>query len=162
MIFLEIALGDRGGHFGDVAHLAGEVRGHRVHVVGEVLPYAGDAGNLRLPAEPSVPTSRATRDTSLAKAFSWSTMVLNGVLELETLPFTSTVIFFERPLFATAVVTSAILAHLAGKVGGHGVHVVREVLPHAGDAFHLRLAAELAVGADSRATRDTSPAKALS
>ena len=47
----EVAVGDRGRHLGDVAHLAGEVRRHRVHVVGEVLPRAGDAGHLRLAAE---------------------------------------------------------------------------------------------------------------
>src|SRR6202042_2713663 len=41
----------RGRHVGDVAHLAGEVGGHRVDVVGEVLPGAGDARHLRLAAE---------------------------------------------------------------------------------------------------------------
>src|SRR5205809_327897 len=34
----EVAVGHRGGHGGDVAYLAGEVAGHQVHVVGEVLP----------------------------------------------------------------------------------------------------------------------------
>ena len=43
----QIAVGDGGGDVGDVAHLAGQVRGHRVDVVGEVLPGAGDAGHLR-------------------------------------------------------------------------------------------------------------------
>src|SRR5205085_2821430 len=33
----EIAAGDRGRHLGDVADLAGQVRRHRVDVVGEVL-----------------------------------------------------------------------------------------------------------------------------
>ena len=47
----QVAVGDRGGHLGDVAHLAGQVAGHRVHVVGEVLPGAGDALHLRLAAE---------------------------------------------------------------------------------------------------------------
>src|SRR6185369_10820568 len=50
----QVALRHCGGDFGDVAHLAGEVRGHRVHVVGEVLPDARDALHLRLPAELSV------------------------------------------------------------------------------------------------------------
>ena len=39
----QVAVGDGGGHLGDVAHLAGQVAGHRVDVVGEVLPGAGDA-----------------------------------------------------------------------------------------------------------------------
>ncbi len=53
------------------------------------------------PSRPSVPTSRATRVTSPAKALSWSTMVIS--------PLTSTVIFFDRSPLATAVVTSAML-----------------------------------------------------
>jgi hypothetical protein len=42
------------------------------------------------------------------------------------------------------VVTSADVAHLAGQVGGHRVHIVGQVLPGAGDALHARLAAQLA------------------
>src|SRR5205814_527569 len=50
----EIALGDRRGHLRDIAHLAGEVRRHRVHVVGEVFPGPGRSGHLRLAAELAV------------------------------------------------------------------------------------------------------------
>src|SRR3979409_23678 len=39
-------------------------------------------------------------------------------------------------------------AHLLGEVGRHDVDGVGEILPGAGDARHLRLAAELALGAD--------------
>ena len=187
-----------------------------------------------------MPTSRATRVTSPAKPFSWSTMVLMVFLSSRISPFTSTVILRERSPRATAVVTSAMLrtwvvrfaasrltlsvrsfqvpatpgttawppsapvgadlarharhlageraqlvdhgverllqqqdlaahvdgdlarqvaggdgggdlgdvAHLGGQVAGHGVDVVGEVLPGARDAGHLRLAAELALGAD--------------
>src|SRR5690606_23661671 len=55
----EVALGDRGGHLGDVAHLRGQVRCHRVDVVGQVLPGAGHAGHRRLPAELSFGTHLA-------------------------------------------------------------------------------------------------------
>ena len=37
------------------------------------------------PSLPSVPTSRATRVTSAAKERSWSTIAVDGVLELEDL-----------------------------------------------------------------------------
>src|SRR6202043_3549851 len=47
----KVAAGDRGGDVGDVADLGGEVRRHEVDVVGEVLPGAGNAGDLGLPAE---------------------------------------------------------------------------------------------------------------
>ena len=46
----QIALGDRGCHVGNVAHLAGKVVGHQVDVVGQVLPRAGDPAHLRLTA----------------------------------------------------------------------------------------------------------------
>src|SRR5207249_1489318 len=47
----EVAAGHRLGDLGDVADLAREVGRHRVDVVGEVLPGAGDTGHLRLAAE---------------------------------------------------------------------------------------------------------------
>ena len=59
------------------------------------------------PSFPSVPTSRATRVTSEANEFSWSTMVLMVFFSSRISPRTSTVIFFERSPMATAVVTSA-------------------------------------------------------
>src|SRR4026207_729238 len=61
------------------------------------------------PSFPSVPTSRATRVTSDAKALSWSTIVLMVFFSCRISPFTSTVILRERSPRATAVVTSAML-----------------------------------------------------
>ena len=61
------------------------------------------------PSLPSVPTSRATRLTSEAKALSWSTIVLMVSLSSSISPFTSTVIFRLRSPFATAVATLAML-----------------------------------------------------
>ena len=81
---------------------------------------------------------------------------VDRVLQLErSRPSTSTVIFCERSPLATAVVTCGDVAHLAREVDGHEVHVVGEVLPGAGHALDLGLAAELAVGADlARDARD--------
>src|SRR5262249_56450042 len=47
----EVAVGRSGRDGGDVADLVGQVRRHRVNVVGEVLPRAGDAFDLGLAAE---------------------------------------------------------------------------------------------------------------
>jgi hypothetical protein len=44
-------LGDGGGDLGDVADLVGEVAGHRVDVVGQVLPRAGRPLDVGLAAE---------------------------------------------------------------------------------------------------------------
>ena len=41
-LLAEVAVGDRGGDLGDVSHLSGQVAGHQVDVVGEVLPDAAD------------------------------------------------------------------------------------------------------------------------
>ena len=100
------------------------------------------------PSLPSVPTSRATRVTSEAKALSWSTIVLMVSLSSRISPFTSTVILRDRSPRATAVVTCAMLRTCVGQIAGQQIDVVGEVLPGAGDAGHDRLAAELAVGAD--------------
>ena len=54
-----------------------------------------------------MPTSRATRVTSEANEFNWSTIVLIVFFNSRISPFTSTVIFLDRSPFATAVVTSA-------------------------------------------------------
>ena len=52
MIFLRQVAGGHGlGHVGDVAHLAGQVAGHEVHAVGQVLPRAGHAVHVGLAAE---------------------------------------------------------------------------------------------------------------
>ncbi len=61
------------------------------------------------PRRPSVPTSRATRVTSSAKAESWSTIVLMVFLSSRISPRASTVIFCDRSPLATAVVTWATL-----------------------------------------------------
>ena len=63
-------------------------------------------------------------------------------------PLTSTVILRDRSPRAMAVVTSAMLRTCAVRLLRHRVDAVGEVLPRAGDAEHVRLAAEPAFGAD--------------
>ena len=100
------------------------------------------------PSLPSVPTSRATRVTSAANERSWSTIVLMVFFSSRISPFTSTVIFFDRSPAATAVVTSAMLRTCDVRLPAIEVHRVGQVLPRAGHALHVGLAAELAFGAD--------------
>ena len=105
-----------------------------------------------------MPTSRATRVTSAANERSWSTIVLMVFFSSRISPFTSTVIFCDRSPAATAVVTSAMFRTCDGEVAGHEVHRVGQVLPRAGHALHVGLAAELPSVPTSRATRVTSAA----
>ena len=100
------------------------------------------------PSLPSVPTSRATRVTSEAKPLSWSTIVLMVFFSSRISPFTSTVILRRQVAAGDGGGHVGDVAHLAGQVVGHRVDVVGQVLPGAGHAAHLRLAAELALGAD--------------
>ena len=49
----QISFGHRSGHFGDGAHLRGEIRRQKVHVVCEMLPCPRSARNVGLPAQPA-------------------------------------------------------------------------------------------------------------
>ena len=163
IFFDKIAPGDRGGHLGDVADLAGQVVGHQVHVVGQVLPGAGDAGHLRLAAELAFGADLA-RD---AGHFGGEGVELvdhrvDGVLELEDLA-----LHVDRDLLRQIARGDGgghfgDVADLAGQIVGHQVDVVGEVLPGAGDTLDPRLAAELALGADLAGDAGHFQAKALS
>ena len=105
-----------------------------------------------------MPTSRATRVTSSAKDESWSTIVLIVFFSSAISPRTSTVIFFERSPFATAVVTSAMFRTWSVRLSAMGLTLLGEAVPRAADALDLGLAAELPSVPTSRATRVTSSA----
>ena len=47
----EVTVGDGRHDAGDAADLRREVRGHEIHVVGEILPRSGDPFHVGLPAE---------------------------------------------------------------------------------------------------------------
>ena len=100
------------------------------------------------PSLPSVPTSRATRVTSEAKALSWSTMVLMVFLSSRISPFTSTVILRERSPRATAVVTSAMLRTWAVRLPAIELTLSVRSFQVPATPGTLRLAAEPAFGAD--------------
>ena len=107
------------------------------------------------PRRPSVPTSRATRVTSAANAESWSTIVLIVFLSSSTSP-----LHVDGDLLREVAVRDGgrdvgDVAHLLGERERHAVHRLGEAAPRAADAFDLRLAAELALGADlARDARD--------
>ena len=145
----QVAARDGGGHFGDVAHLAGEVRGHEVDVVGQVLPGAGHAGHLRLAAELAFGADLA-RDAGhfRGEAVELIDHRVDGVLQLEDLALHVDGDLARQVAVGDGGGDVGDVADLAGEVRGHRVDVVGEVLPGAGDARHLGLAAELAFGAD--------------
>ena len=114
------------------------------------------------PSLPSVPTSRATRVTSAAKALSWSTMVLSVSLSSRISPRTSTVILRLKSPRATAVATSAMLR--TWPVRFDAIELTELVKSFQVPATPRTSAwpPSLPSVPTSRATRVTSPAKALS
>src|SRR5690606_23601941 len=141
---LEIALGDRGDDVGDAAHLVGQVVGHLVDVVGQVLPGAADARNLRLPAELALGADLARH----AGYFAGERVQLvyhrvDGVLELEDLALHVDGDLAREIAAGDRRGDVGDGADLAGQVGGHPLDVVGQVLPGARVAAHLRLGAEV-------------------
>ena len=114
------------------------------------------------PSLPSVPTSRATRVTSEAKALSWSTMVLMVFFSSRISPFTSTVIFLDRSPLATAVVTSAMLRTWPVRLAAIRFTLSVRSFQVPATPFTLAWPPSLPSVPTSRATRVTSEAKELS
>src|SRR6202000_2433440 len=145
----QVAAGDRGRDLGDVADLRGQVAGHRIHRVGQVLPGAGDAGHFGLAAELAVGADLARHAGDFAgEGVELVDHRVERLLQLQD---------FARHVHGDLLGQVALrhrgcdfgdVADLAGQGGRHRVDAVGEVLPGAGDAAHLGLAAELAFGAD--------------
>ncbi len=136
-------------HFGDVADLAGQVAGHEVDVVGEILPGTGDAGHLRLAAQLAFRADFAGH----AGHFAGERVELvhhrvDGVLQFENFAF-----HVDRDLARQVAAGHGgryfgDVADLAGQVAGHGVDRVGKILPGTGDARHVGLSAQPAFGSD--------------
>ena len=145
----KIAARHRRGHGRDVADLRGEVGRHRVHRVGEILPGARHARHHRLAAEAPVGADLARH----ARHFRGERPELihhrvDGFLELQNLAA-----HIDGDLLGKVAVGHGDghvgdVADLRREVAGHLVDGLGEFLPHARDALDLRLAAELALGAD--------------
>ena len=85
----------------------------------------------------------------------WSTILLMVSFNSRNSPRTSTVIFFARSPFATAVVTVAMFSHLRSEIRRHEIHILSQILPGTSDSFDFCLAAEFAFRADfARNARD--------
>ena len=159
----KIAIGDGGGHLGDVAHLGGQVAGHRIHRVGQILPGAGHPGTCAWPpSRPSVPTSRATRVTSPANECSWSTIVLMVSFSCKISPETFTVIFLDKIALRHRRRHLGDVAHLAGQVQAMEFTESVRSFHVPATPFNCAWPPSLPSVPTSRATRVTSEANAFS
>ncbi len=128
---------------GDVADLAGQVAGHRVDRVGQVLPGSGDASHVGLSAQLSFGADLAGDAGDLGgEGGELVDHRVDGVLELEDLALR-----VDGDLLAQVALRDGRrdlrdAAHLARQVAGELVDVVGQVAPGAGRAGHICLAAE--------------------
>ena len=145
----QVAVGDGRGDVGDVADLAGQVAGHGVDAVGQVFPGAGDALDVGLAAELAFGADFAGHagDFGGERAELVDHRV-DGVLELEDLALDVDGDLLRQVAVGDGRGDVGDVAHLGGQVAGHEVDAVGQVLPGAGDAAHVGLAAQLAFGAD--------------
>ena len=145
----EVALGDGGGDAGDVAHLAGEVRRHRVHRVGEVLPGAGHARHHGLATELALGADLARHARDFRReAGELIDHRVDGFLQLENLALDVHRDLARQVAAGDGRGDGGDVAHLLGEVRRHRVDRVGEVLPRAGHAGHHGLTAQAPVGAD--------------
>src|SRR5579859_5249099 len=144
----EVAIGDGSRDVGDVADLAGQVAGHQVHVVGQVLPYTRYAAYLGLAAELAFGAHLAGHASHLVgEGVELVDHGVDGVLQLEDLAAN-----IDGDLLGEVAVGDGgrdvgDVAHLAGQVAGHQVHVVGQVFPDAAYTLHIRLATEASFSA---------------
>src|SRR5262249_57497315 len=119
-----------GGRRGEVRDVGGEVGGHEVHAVGEVLPGAAHPRDLRLTAQLSVGAHLARHTGHLGgEGVELVHHGVDGVLQLEDLPAD---VHGDLSRQVTADHGGGHLgdvAHLGDREGAHGVHRVGEVRP---------------------------------
>src|SRR5207253_1781570 len=145
----EVAGGDGLGDVGDVPDLRRQVAGHRVDGVGEVLPGAGDLLDVGLTAALALGPVFAAAVLGLGgEGAQLVDHAVDGVLELEDLAADVDGDLAGEVAVGDGGGDLGDVPDLRGQVAGHRVDRVAEVLPGAGHASYVGLAAELALGAD--------------
>src|SRR5262249_20750410 len=114
-----------GGRRGEVRDVGGEVGGHEVHAVGEVLPGAAHPRDLRLTAQLSVGAHLARHTGHLGgEGVELVHHGVDGVLELEDLPADVHGDLLGEVAAGHGGGDLGDVANLRGEGGGHVVHGV--------------------------------------
>ena len=121
----QIAVGHRRGHLRDVAHLRGQVAGHRIDAVGQVLPGSRNALDSRLSAELALGAdlARHARDFGRKRAQLIDHRV-DGVLQFEEFAFDVDRDFLGQVAGRDRGRDVGDVADLAGQVAGHRIDAV--------------------------------------
>ena len=151
-------------HRGDAAHLAGQVVGHDVDVVGEVLPRAGDAADRGLAAELALGADLAGHPGDLVgEGGELVDHRVDGGLQLQDLAARVDGDLLRQVALARPPSSPGRWSAPGGQVAGHEVHRVGEVAPGSGDTGDRRPDRPAVPSLPtSRATRVTSSANAES
>src|SRR5205085_8697753 len=143
----QVSAGDGGGHVGNVADLVGQVLGHRVDVVGEILPGARDARHDSLAAEfPFGPYFAGDTADFGSESVELVHHGVDRVFQLENFA-----LHIDGDLAGEIALGDGgrhlgNVPDLCREVGAHGVHGIGQVLPRARHIGHFRAAAEFAFG----------------
>src|SRR5581483_11244745 len=145
----EVALRDRGCDLRDVADLVGQVRGHEVDRLGEVLPRARDARHLGLAAQLALGADLARdRRDLLGEHPQRVGHRVDRVGECRDLALGVGGDLLREVAVCDGGGDLGDVADLVGQVVGHAVDGLGQAAPGAADALDFGLAAELAFGAD--------------
>src|SRR5262245_42148330 len=148
-LLVEVAVGHRRRHFGDVAHLGRQVSGHEIHAVCKVFPRSANSGNLRLTAQFSI----GSDFTGDARNFRSERVELVDHAVDRIFKFENLAAHVHCDLLRQVAVSHGScyfrdVAHLAGQVARHGVHAALPIFPRPANALNVGLTAELAFGSD--------------
>ncbi|GAA3310293.1 hypothetical protein GCM10020219_015720 [Nonomuraea dietziae] len=128
----QVALGDGGGDGGDLADLVGEVVGHEVDVVGEVLPDPRHAADLRLAAQLALCADLSGDSGHLfGEGGELVDHRVDGVLQLEHLADRVDGHLAAQVALRHGGGHLGDVAHLRGHTGRHGVDGLGQVAPAA-------------------------------
>src|SRR5207302_1001256 len=142
----QVAFGNGRRDVGDVAHLVGEVARHGIHIVGQVLPRPAYASDLGLATElPLGPHLAGDTSHFRREGIQLVDHRVNGLLELQEFALHLDGDFLGKVAFGDGRRDVRDVAHLVCKVRGHGVYVIRQVLPYTGDALDSDVPPELHV-----------------
>src|SRR5205823_5265882 len=143
----QIAVGDRSHHFHDAAYLVGEVVRHYVHVVGEILPRAGDAGHQRLTTELAFGADLTRQAGHFRReAVELVHHRVDGLLQLQDLALHVHSDLARQVAACDGGRHFGDIAHLTGSVARRRGDVIGQVLPGTGDSRHDGLATQFALG----------------
>jgi hypothetical protein len=142
-LLAQVSRRDRRGDLGDGADLTGQVRGHDVDIVGQVLPHPGDTGDLGLAAQCSLDADLAGHPGHLVgEGGQLVDHRVHGVLQRQDLAERVHLDLLCQIAPGHGGGDLSDVAHLVGQVAGHAVDRVGQLAPHPADPGHLSLSAE--------------------